>query len=112
AGFKYDSSIAFNDHIGFRRNVALPYYPIFSEKNEVINCLQIPVFCMDGNFFYRDTTVKEAVGIVIKFIEEIKKNDGVGVLDWHSETCFPQKGKYENWAEAYCKILEYLATDN
>jgi hypothetical protein len=26
-GFGYDSSIAFNDHIGFRMDIALPYYP-------------------------------------------------------------------------------------
>ena len=67
---------------------------------------------MDGNFFYKNVSVNESVETVIKYIEEIKKYDGAGVLDWHSETCFPQNGKYENWAEAYCKILEYLATDN
>lgn len=112
AGFSYDSSLAFNEHIGFRRNAAMPYYPLDIDKNEVINCLQIPVFCMDGNFFYKEVNVDKAVQQVKKYIEQIKKFEGVGVIDWHSETSFPQKGKYEKWAEAYLKILEYLSQDS
>ena len=66
---------------------------------------------MDGNFFYKDNNVNKAVGTVKKYIDKIKKYNGVGVIDWHSETSFPQKGKYEKWAEAYLKILEYLSHD-
>ena len=47
ADFEYDSSIAYNEEIGFRRNVAYPYYPWIESMNRSLNILQLPVFCMD-----------------------------------------------------------------
>ena len=52
AGFLYDTSLSFDDELGFRRSTSLPYAPWSSLFNRPLNVLQLPVFCMDGHTFY------------------------------------------------------------
>ena len=111
SGFAYDSSIGFNDQIGFRNNVALPFYPWDSTKMRPTHVLQIPAFCMDGGLFYHDTTVDEAVKTVISYVSTIKKYGGVGAIDWHVRTSYPGNKEYEDWGKAYLRILDWLSAD-
>ncbi|MCX9076231.1 MAG: hypothetical protein OIN88_16545 [Candidatus Methanoperedens sp.] len=110
AGFKYDSSIAFNEEMGFRRNVAFPYYPWNSAERFPINILQLPVFLMDGNLFYREIEVQDAVNKVADMIQVIKNYNGLGVIDWHVRTSYPSNKEYYKWGQAYLKIIEYLSS--
>lgn len=110
AGFCYDSSLAFNDNLGFRYNVALPFYPYITKLNRRLNVLQIPVFCMDGNLFYNNSmTVNKAVSEISKYFDILENNFGVGAIDWHIRTSCQKGDKYLKWGEAYMKILEILA---
>ncbi len=43
-GFEYDSSLAFNEHVGFRRNVALPFHPWDPDRSLPLRTLQLPTF--------------------------------------------------------------------
>jgi peptidoglycan/xylan/chitin deacetylase (PgdA/CDA1 family) len=108
AGFLYDSSIAFNDHIGFRRSVALPYQLWLGQRKS--NVTEMPVFLMDGNLFYTSKNVQQSVKTVKKYISVIEKYGGIGVIDWHDRTSFPKDKKFAHWGEAYLLILKYLAT--
>ncbi len=108
-GFKYDSSLAFNDHIGFRYNTALPFYPYIKECERAISVLQIPMFCMDGNLFYRENmTTSLALEIIDQYIKTIIKNNGVGAIDWHVNTSYPGGETFKVWGETYLKILDLL----
>lgn len=109
AGFEYDSSIAFNEHLGFRRNVALPYYPWSDNLQRPLKTMQLPVFCMDGNLFYHSIDANEAVQRVTDFIKIIKQYRGIGIMDWHVRTSFPMHNEYHDWGTAYIKIIEYLS---
>jgi len=112
AGFKYDSTVGFNDHIGYRRNVALPFYSIDLRAGEMSKSLQIPIVCMDGNLFYNRMPLDEALAMMKRYIKVIKELNGTAALDWHSETSYRQEGKFRNWAEAYMQILDWLVEDN
>ena len=112
AGFSYDSSLAFNYDLAFRRSVALPYYPWFAKEQRPLRVLQLPVFCMDGNLFYRDVSVESALEEIMGMIANLKEWGGVGVIDWHSDTAHPGTRGYERWGEAYCQLLEALAEDS
>jgi hypothetical protein len=112
AGFAFDTSIAFNEHLGFRRGVALPYLPWLTEQNRPVRVLQIPVFCMDGNLFYQPTTVRSAVDRVGEFVTALKQAAGIASIDWHVRSSYPANTAYRSWGEAYLQILHVLASDD
>lgn len=111
AGFEYDSSIAFNEHLGFRRNLALPYHPWSTVNSHAITTIQLPVFCMDGHLFYRPTKFEDTLIHFKSYIDTIKQIGGLGVIDWHVRTSYPKSPKFINWGKTYLKILEYLSAD-
>jgi hypothetical protein len=111
AGFAYDSSIAFNDDLGFRRSLALPFHPWDPELGRPIRTLQLPTFCMDGNLFYRGSTPEEAVERVAAYLRRIKEYGGLGVIDWHVRTSLPANREFRDWGTAYLAILDLLAAD-
>ncbi|MFT4679115.1 MAG: hypothetical protein ACI9RU_001887 [Litorivivens sp.] len=111
AGFKYDSSIAFNDHLGFRYSTAFPFYPFHSGLKRKIDVLQIPVFCMDGNLFYDDSmTVEKAIEEVSKQLDTLVDLEGIGSIDWHTRTSYPKGPTFHKWGSAYIEILDLLAS--
>lgn len=109
AGFKYDSSLSFNYHPGYRFNSAFPFYPFDRQRNKRINVMQLPAFYMDGNTFYRENaTVKEAMDEASPYIESIIQQQGIGSIDWHVRTSYPSTNEFKRWGEGYLAILEHL----
>jgi len=112
AGFEYDSSVAFNEQLGFRRNLAFPYYPWNETSARPIQVIQLPVFCMDGGLFYPPIEVNDAAKKIKTYIRTIKQYGGIGIIDWHVKTSYPKNTEYWNRGKTYIKILEYLSTDS
>jgi len=110
AGFRYDSSLAFNDHPGFRRSVARGFNPFDPVHGRALRTRQLPVFCMDGSVLYGSDDVDAAVGSVAGFVAEIRGVGGLGVIDWHAETSIPD-GLRPAWGVAYEEILDLVAAD-
>ena len=111
-GFEYDSSITFNEKLGFRTNIAFPY-PIWDKNGaRTLKVIQLPVFCMDSNLFPHPVEANDAVEKVKIYIETIKQFGGLGVIDWHVRTSYPKNNEYLNWGGAYVKIIKYLSTDS
>ena len=111
AGFAFDASLAFNDHLGFRRNVALPFRPWDPLEQRALRTLQLPTFCMDGNLFYGGSSVTDAVEQVERYLAAIKAVGGFGSIDWHVRSSIPANSEFRPWGEAYLAILERLAAD-
>jgi hypothetical protein len=109
AGFRYDSSIAFNDHVGFRRSVALPFRPFDPVLGRPLHTVQLPTFCMDGNLFYESNDVEAAVRAVDGLVERIAATGGMGSIDWHIQTSHPVNRAFRSWGVAYQEILAQLA---
>lgn len=109
AGFSYDTSLAFNDHLGFRRSVALPFHPFDRTLDRPLRTFELPTFCMDGNLFYLSEDVDAAVAAVGRMIERIVGVGGLGVIDWHIQTSFPANREFGAWGTAYQEILSLLA---
>tara|TARA_Y100001958_G_C21244679_1_gene573950 strand:- start:1142 stop:2470 length:1329 start_codon:yes stop_codon:yes gene_type:complete len=108
SGFLIDSSIAFNDHHGFRRSIALPYNPIQSHKNKKL--LEIPVMLMDGNFFYKNDQIDDLIDVFKKQLDILKLESGIGSLNWHDYTSVPRSDFYK-WGLGYIMLLEILHND-
>ncbi len=109
AGFTYDSSLAFNDHVGFRRSVALPFNTFDDILGRTLRTMELPTFCMDGNLFYGSDNVETAVGVVEALIDEIVATGGMGAIDWHVQTSFPADHEFRAWGTAYQEVIRRLA---
>jgi hypothetical protein len=109
AGLAYDTSLAFNDHLGFRRSVALPFRPFDPVLCRPLRTLQLPTFCMDGNMFYTSSDVDVAVSAVGDLIGRIVDTGGIGAIDWHIQTSYPGNREFRAWGVAYQAILDMLA---
>lgn len=110
AGLLYDSSIAFNDHIGFRRSVALPFQPFDPVLQRSLALVEVPTSCMDGNLFYYSDDVDAAVAAVTSLIDRVAEVGGISVLNWHVQASCTRTGPFHAWGLAYQKILSWLAT--
>jgi hypothetical protein len=111
AGFAYDSSVAFNDGVGLRRNTSLPFYPWNESRGRALHTLQLPVLCMDGALFRQYTEAQPAFEHVVERIEAVKKAGGMAILNWHSRNTYP-KNELRVWGETYVLLLEWLATQD
>ena len=109
AGFRYDSSIAFNDHVGFRRSTSLPFHPFDPASGAPLGLRQLPVFAMDGNLFYRSNDVEAAVATIADGLDDVAELHGMAIFDWHLQACVPTRSGYAPWAEAYQAVLDLLA---
>jgi colanic acid/amylovoran biosynthesis glycosyltransferase len=112
AGLAYDSSIGFNDIAGFRRAIAFPFFPYSSSRKQKLGIMEIPAMLMDGAYFYKEQPAAEEV--VRRFsglLDQLKRCQGVGAVNWHVSTAFPGSRHYRKWGEAYLAILEALASD-
>ena len=109
AGLEYDSSLAFNDHPGFRFHIALPFQLFNEQTDNLISSLQIPTFCMDGNIFYTKPNFNDAIAQIKHYINIIIDTEGVGAFDWHVRTSFPKSIEFWEWGLAYQETLKILA---
>jgi len=123
AGFAWDSSLAFNDHPGFRRGAALPFHPWDPRMGRAITTLQMPTMCMDAALFgdrAAKTTAasgeawrtEHAVATVSQLIDTVIGVGGFGAIDWHVRTSLPLNREFRPWGKTYLAILDRLAADD
>jgi len=112
AGFLYDTSIAFNNTLAFRRSVAVPYSPWDESEQKPMDILQLPVMCMDGNLFYENNTKEQAVSDLREMTHQLKTVGGVGIIDWHSDSSNPNNRAFTDWGWCYQQFVQEVAADS
>jgi hypothetical protein len=110
AGFAYDSSIAFNDGIGLRRSVSLPFHPFDEPGDEPLNLLELPVLAMDAPAVGSTSDVDSALARLERWLAALEPTHGMAVLDWHIQASIPTAGPYHGWGVVYELLLDHLAT--
>ncbi|KXH74446.1 MAG: hypothetical protein AM326_00155 [Candidatus Thorarchaeota archaeon SMTZ-45] len=84
-GFKYDSSISYNDRLGFRSGLCHPYIPIDPLRMCSIDILEIPLSFMDATLWhFISADSKQAFLLFNKTRELCRRYNGVLVLDLHN----------------------------
>jgi hypothetical protein len=110
AGFKYDSTLGYDDMIGFRNGMCHPFKPYDLNKNKPIDILELPLVIMDGSLFSYAKSLDEAFEYAKKLIDTVEKYNGVITLLWHnSPFSWPIR---KNWKILYEKILKYCYDKN
>ncbi len=106
AGFIYDSTLGYNEAVGY-----------LSGTTQVFNLagssglLEVPLHVMDTALFYpkrMGVSEEEALLMCKKFIDDTKTYGGVLVINWHSRSLSPER----NWDDFYIELLRLIKAEN
>ena len=111
ADFKYDSTLGFNDNVGFRFGTSYPWklYDLMNEKE--LSIMEIPLIVQDGALLHPEKSMRldeeMAFRYVVQMTEAVEKVGGVLTLLWH-----PQYIIKSAWWNLYIRSLRYLQQKN
>jgi len=111
AGFKYDSTLGFNNNIGFRFGTCYPWrlYDLKAEKDLPIK--EIPLIIQDGAMLnsLKGMCLDEdtAFEYIKQITEKVEKVGGVLTFLWHTNHIIKP-----DWWNLYLRILGYLKQKN
>ena len=92
-GLKYDTTLAFAEHDGYRNGYCYPFKPYDFENERTINIWEIPLIMMEVSMLnYRKLNFSEIKKSVFLHIEEVKKFGGIFSMLWHNS----RLSEYEN----------------
>ena len=111
AGFKYDSTLGFNDNVGFRFGTCYPWplYDLQTEKE--LSILEIPLIIQDGALLDTLKGLRLDKDTAIEYVHQITKAvegaGGVLTFLWH-----PHAILKPDWWQLYIDILNYVQRKN
>ncbi|MDO9576661.1 MAG: hypothetical protein Q7J16_02120 [Candidatus Cloacimonadales bacterium] len=108
---KYDSSVGFDEKIGFRAGISYPFQPYNLKEDRPFNILEIPLIAMDlamqkqVDFNYRKAKRKFA-----QLLDKSKKHRSHFSVCWHTHLSDPID--YPGWSKLYWQILKRGRSQN
>jgi len=102
AGFTYDSTVGYNETIGYRAGTAQAFRPL-----EAMKLLELPLHVMDTALFYPfhlNLSPKEARERVRSIIDDALRFGGAVTINWHDRSIAPER----LWGEFYAELIEDL----
>jgi hypothetical protein len=102
AGFSYDSTVGYNETIGYRAGTA----QVFRHPN-VDHLLELPLHIMDTALFYpsyMNLSDEQAEVAMLPLIENATRFGGVLTINWHDRSLGPER----LWGDAYVTLLHDL----
>jgi len=111
AGFKYDSTLGFNDNIGFRRGTSYPFQCFDLKAETELQLMEIPLVAQDGALMLTEKGLQLDPDTALKYVNimlnHVQAVGGVLTLSWH-----PQAMNYPGFWQVYKNILELLAKED
>lgn len=102
AGFEYDSTVGYNQTVGFRAGTIQAFAPLGTST-----LMELPLHVMDTALFYPsylNLTDAKAFALVQGFIRFAATNSGVLTFNWHDRSLFPER----LWGDVYQEIIAEL----
>ncbi len=107
-GFSYDTTLGFNERIGFRSGIAFPYKPYDLQNEREYNLLELPMSIMDSSLF-SDKGEKldyyKSIQRYIKLFDNVKQTEGLLVINFHPHYC---DNTHHDWWALYEFILKHI----
>ncbi|RLI78386.1 hypothetical protein DRP05_07375 [Archaeoglobales archaeon] len=100
-GITYDTTLGFNNCIGFRWGTSFPFHPLDSESSRTLNLLEIPLVVEDIALFSYEKPWQE----FLKIAEKVERFGGVLTLLWHHSVF--NDLEFPRWGDMYKKIVKY-----
>lgn len=110
AGFKYDTTLGYNDVLGCRNGMCHPFRPYSLSAGRELDLVEIPLLIMDGTLFDRTASFPEAWEIARRIVDEVAQYSGVVTLLWHNHVF--NSAHTEAWKKLYIKLLIYCCEKN
>lgn len=102
AGFDYDSTIGYNETIGYRAGTSQVF-----KHPDVDHLLELPLHIMDTALFYpsyMNLSDEQAGAATLPLIENAARFGGVLTINWHDRSLGPER----LWDDAYVNLLREL----
>ena len=102
AGFYYDSTLGYNDAVGYRNGTTQAFKPIGVEK-----LLELPLNVQDTALFYPGRMALsegEASSLIDRLIENSTIFGGVLTINWHDRSLAPER----LWGDFYIELLKKM----
>jgi hypothetical protein len=99
AGFSYDSTVGYNETIGYRAGTTQVF-----KHSGVDHLLELPLHIMDTALFYpsyMNLTNDQAKAAMLSLIEDVTRFGGVLTINWHDRSLGPER----LWGDAYLALL-------
>jgi hypothetical protein len=102
AGFDYDSTVGYNETVGYRAGTCQVYKPLNASR-----LLELPLHIMDTALFYPGrmhlaaAEAKKRVDVIIKNATEF---GGTVTVNWHDRSIVPER----LWGDFYVDLIEEL----
>jgi hypothetical protein len=102
AGFNYDSTVGYNETVGYRAGTSQAFRPKGSKE-----LLELPMHIQDGALFYptrMNLSEQEASQACGRIFAHAQQNGGVATLIWHDRSHGPERF----WGSFYAGLVEDL----
>jgi hypothetical protein len=102
AGFSYDSTLGYNDTVGFRAGTMQAFKPITARR-----LLELPLIIMDTALFYPsylNLTPEAAMQAVRPLVDDAERYGGALTINWHDRSLAPER----LWGEVYTEFVDEL----
>lgn len=102
AGADYDSTVGYNETVGYRAGTTQAYKPL-----EATQLLELPLHVMDTALFYPcylDLSPPEASERVASIIDNAIRFGGSVIVNWHDRSIAPER----LWGDFYGQLVEEL----
>ena len=102
AGFDYDSTIGYNETIGYRAGTTQVF-----KHPDVDHLLELPLHIMDTALFYpsyMNLSEEQASAAMLPLMENATRFGGVLTINWHDRSLGPER----LWGDVYVTLLNDL----
>ena len=106
AGLSYDSTLGYNDCLGFRWGISFPFRPYYPKENRNLNILQIPLAIEDLPYFRHQQPWDKFLNV----FSSVKQTHSVLTLLWHHSVF--NENEFPGWGSDYAKILDHAQQQN
>jgi hypothetical protein len=101
-GFSYDSSVGYNESVGYRAGTSQAFRPLDADR-----LLELPLHAMDTALFfpsYMNLKPRQARVILDGMIANFVSFGGVFTVNWHDRSIAPER----QWDQTYRELLDGL----
>ena len=106
AGLIYDSTLGYNDCMGFRWGISFPFRPFLPDENRLSGVLQLPLVIEDLPYFRSPTRWEDFLDIC----RRVHISHGMITLLWHHSVF--NEMEFPGWAKDYADIIGYCKKMN